>query len=59
MSKIRCRLCGDVIGVYEPMVVVANGVSRRTSIAVETVPEITQRNCFHPVCLTTRDLNGG
>jgi hypothetical protein len=31
----RCRRCGDVIGVYEPMVVVAEGRAHVTSRAAE------------------------
>src|SRR5665647_2569078 len=32
---VRCEWCGDVIGVYEPLVVVAHRGSRTTSIAAE------------------------
>lgn len=32
---MRCPVCGDVIGVYEPLVVVAAGSMRTTSLARE------------------------
>ena len=35
-EDVRCRRCGEVIGVYEPIVLtVGDGPSRRTSLALE------------------------
>ena len=34
-NLIRCRHCGDVIGVYEPLVAVVGKVSRESSLARE------------------------
>ena len=33
--RIQCCVCGDVIGVYEPLVVTGDGCVRRTSLARE------------------------
>jgi hypothetical protein len=34
-GRTLCASCGDVIGVYEPMVVLTDGCARTTSIAAE------------------------
>jgi hypothetical protein len=49
-ARSRCRHCGDVIGVYEPIVLRAATGDRRTSIAAE--PELfpTSDDCFHQAC---------
>lgn len=51
--RLRCARCGDVIGIYEPVVLVEAHGPRQTSCAAE--PELTQssRECFH------RDCHGG
>ena len=33
--NLKCDRCGDVIGTYEPVIVVNNGGARRTSLAAE------------------------
>jgi hypothetical protein len=60
-GRIRCTHCGDVIGVYEPLVVVADDEARRTSLAAEpdaaTNPDATY---FNGAChLRTLDHTGG
>ncbi len=52
MQQIRCRICGEIIGMYEPMTVVANGIVRLTSRAAEAVPADSLRNCFHAACFS-------
>jgi len=34
-GRVLCPLCGDVIGVYEPLLVVGGGAARRSSLARE------------------------
>jgi hypothetical protein len=34
-DRLRCRLCGDVIGVYEPLVHVLDDAARHTSRAAD------------------------
>lgn len=53
-GKLRCARCGDVIGVYEPLVVVTDGVVRRTSRAAE--PQIAAKvgDFYHEGCYEAR-----
>jgi hypothetical protein len=51
----RCVTCGDVIGVYEPMVHVRAGVARRTSRAAEPHLCRSGEPCFHEGCYHGRD----
>jgi hypothetical protein len=45
----RCRYCGDIIGVYEPMVVADAGRARLTSLAAE--PDLpAEARSFHREC---------
>jgi hypothetical protein len=46
-ERLRCRRCEDVIGVYEPMIVEADGTHRETSLLKEPDPE---GECFHRAC---------
>jgi hypothetical protein len=46
-EPILCMWCGDVIGVYEAMVVVEDGSARVSSRALEPHPA---GDCFHSVC---------
>jgi hypothetical protein len=57
---VRCGSCGDVIGVYEPIVVVVEGGPRTTSGAAE--PELTREaaECYHHNCyLATFEYSAG
>jgi hypothetical protein len=49
-APLRCRQCRDVIGVYEPLVVVGLGGSRITSVAAEPGPFPVDSACFHAAC---------
>jgi hypothetical protein len=46
----RCRSCGEAIGVYEPVVHVADSLVRRTSRGAE--PEVCRGSgsCYHESC---------
>jgi hypothetical protein len=49
-QPMRCRRCGDVIGIYEPFVLVCDGRERTTSVASE--PHIGDQpgEHFHSAC---------
>ncbi len=47
---LRCAHCGDVIGVYEPLIAMAGGRVRETSLAVEASPTDGDADCFHRAC---------
>jgi hypothetical protein len=48
-ETLRCRRCGDVIGVYEPMILLEDGKARETSRAAE--PDVDGRgDRFHGYC---------
>jgi len=51
-----CAACGEVIGVYEPLVHVINGVARRTSRAAE--PQLARSQADAVYHLACRDLGG-
>jgi hypothetical protein len=62
----RCALCSDVIGLYEPLVVVDAGGTRQSSLAAE--PHLAhahdQRHVYHDACHAAADAaaltrNGG
>ena len=48
-EQLRCRRCRDVIGVYEPMVVLAEGEARETSVLNEAL-EGPLGDCYHRRC---------
>jgi hypothetical protein len=47
---IRCGQCGDVIGIYEPLVLVCEGRARTTSVGAE--PQVGEEpgERFHRAC---------
>ena len=50
-EKLRCALCGDVIGVYEPAVIVVDGVAHATALA--TSPDtllLDGAHVYHRAC---------
>ena len=52
---MRCDHCGEVIGVYEPVVVVADGETLQTSCAAD--PELVSRELdqrYHRACYLGR-----
>lgn len=46
----RCGACRDVIGVYEPMVHVFDGLARQTSLAAEPQIKCSGDGCYHLGC---------
>jgi hypothetical protein len=54
----RCMDCGDVIGVYEPLVHVFEDISRRTSIAAEPGLGGAAGEFYHAGCYERRFPSG-
>jgi hypothetical protein len=50
-KKLRCARCGDVIGAYEPLVVLRHGRAFDTSKA-ELADGIPPGECYHHACYT-------
>ncbi len=50
-GQVSCAYCGDVIGVYEPMVVVVDGQAQETSqAAVSELPTVAGASYYHRAC---------
>jgi hypothetical protein len=59
IGGLRCASCGEVIGVYEPLVHVVAGIAQRTSRAAD--PQLAGSEagaCYHVSCsdLDTTDV---
>jgi hypothetical protein len=54
---MRCSACGDVIGSYEPLVLLGAGGARETSAAAEPDIRDAQGEYYHRNCYTGT-LNG-
>jgi hypothetical protein len=50
---LRCHHCGDVIGVYEPLIALVAGEPRRTVREAVLGGEVKAAECFHATCFTT------
>jgi hypothetical protein len=55
-EKQRCALCGDVVGVYEPAVIVVDGLAFATSLARPVVPHDAAR-VYHRACSADAGLD--
>lgn len=53
-ARPRCTFCGDVIGVYEPLVLAAADGHRTTSQAAEPHLFPTSDACYHGTCFELR-----
>ncbi len=51
-KTFRCHHCADVIGVYEPMIVLTDGQARSTSRATEQGDREPVGECYHSACFT-------
>jgi hypothetical protein len=51
---LTCEKCGDVIGMYEPVIVVVDGVARRTSQAAELTLASEPGKHYHRGCYRER-----
>jgi hypothetical protein len=50
VQPMRCRYCGDVVGVYEPLVLLAGDQARTTSAAAEPHIRGEAGDRFHRAC---------
>jgi hypothetical protein len=46
----RCHQCGDVIGMYEPLITLVDGQPRETSRAVAQSTAVVGEECYHRAC---------
>ena len=53
-GKVLCDLCGKIIGVYEPMVVLVNGELHETSRAAGAVTGLQVAERYHRACHAER-----
>jgi hypothetical protein len=58
-EKLRCTSCGDVIGAYEPLVVLFDGLARDTSKAAEADDGGPLGECYHRACYTRAPDHAG
>jgi hypothetical protein len=49
-EKLRCVSCGDVIGAYEPLIVLLDGRARSTSKAAEADGRGPLGESYHRAC---------
>ena len=49
-ERLRCAHCGDVVGVYEPAVIVVNGVAHTTSLAAGPDLPRDGAHVYHHAC---------
>lgn len=52
--RLTCDHCAEVIGVYEPVVLVIDGAARETSRAAEPTIGSEPRECYHQACYLER-----
>lgn len=57
-EAFRCKHCGDLIGVYEPLVVCTKDLARTTSRAAEPNLEANGATHYHRACYTAELDNG-
>ncbi len=57
--RLTCARCGDVIGVYEPIVVSERGVTRETSRAAEPDISSASGELYHRDCHADRIADKG
>jgi hypothetical protein len=56
--QLRCHICRDVIGIYEPMITLLDGRPYETSQAVEPDGAARASECYHQACyLRERSLS--
>jgi hypothetical protein len=49
-GKPHCAYCGDVIGAYEPMILIEDGSPRKTSASAEQDTNLHAGECYHVAC---------
>lgn len=56
---LRCQRCGDVIGAYEPMIVLEDGDARETSKAADPKAASERGEHYHRDCYLLDESAGG
>lgn len=51
-ESLRCKICSEVIGVYEPLIVLTHGQPQETSRAAREGVGAFGEECFHRACYT-------
>lgn len=59
MAANRCAWCGDVVGVYEPMVFVIDDEPLHSSLAARPDLAVTGATRYHRDCYETPELAAG
>jgi hypothetical protein len=57
--RLHCGRCGEVIGIYEPLVVLEDGAARQTSYAAEPGLIEMGEAVFHRACHEQLAKEGG
>ena len=53
-GTLRCQLCGDVIGMYEPLILLTNHAVRETSRTAEPGLAATAGDHYHSECYSAK-----
>jgi hypothetical protein len=53
-DELRCQHCGDLIGVYEPLIMLSDGRAEETSRLAHPNPIGAGEQCFHRGCFQER-----
>ena len=53
-NALTCAHCGDVIGVYEPLIVTGDGEVRETSLTAERDVVLARTAHYHRACYAAR-----
>ena len=56
-ARLLCSFCGDVIGIYEPLILVSGADARQTSLAAEPDIQADDVNTYHRSCLTSESVD--
>jgi hypothetical protein len=54
-NALTCVHCGDVIGVYEPLLLIGDGEIRETSLAAERDVLLARAAHYHRACYAARE----
>ncbi len=54
-QTVRCHVCAEVIGVYEPLIALLHGQPLETSRAAREGVGAYNEECFHRACYTPAD----
>jgi hypothetical protein len=58
-ATLRCHLCGDVIGAYEPVIALVEGKPTNTVRRAVLGGELEAPECYHDACFTPTPTDPG